>query len=320
MYHITLLSSVYLYGEASEQEYRKAVPQIRQGEYEGLPQRLEKDEWKPNFGPPEFRPTWGATMAGARKFLIAYNINLLSTKEQAHRIALNIREQGRGSDQPGKLQCVQAIGWYLGEANMAQVSVNISDFEVTPIHKVFEEVKKDAEELNLAICGSQIVGLVPLSALLISAEYYIEREGLFILENDQKIRLLIDRLGLQSLDPFKPKERIVDYMIEDEEPKGPFLSMSLENFFQAIGGRTPTPGGGSASAVCATLGSALATMVGFLSYGNRKFEHLDKEMRKLLPELYECTKKLMPIVDHDAVVYEDFMVIVNFFTFSNISV
>jgi len=176
---------VYLYGEAATEDHRKTVPQIRTGEYEGLPEKLKQAEWKPNYGPAEFVPFWGATLSGARKFLIAYNINMLSTKEQAHRIALNIREQGRGRDQPGRLKAVQAIGWYLEEANMAQVSVNITDHEVTSIWQVYEEVCKDAKELNLAVVGSQVVGLVPLSAIMQCADHYMQTDNLFFLEDDQ---------------------------------------------------------------------------------------------------------------------------------------
>ncbi|CAC5378758.1 FTCD [Mytilus coruscus] len=252
---------VYLYAEATEIESRKKLSSIRSGEYEGLPEKILQDEWKPDFGPAEFNPRWGATVTGARNFLVAYNINVLSTKEQAHRIALNIREQGRGEEQTygtgvnneyygtgwnpvkGRCKSVQAIGWYLEEANMAQVSTNISDYNVTPIHKVYEEVCKDAEELNLAICGSQIVGLVPLEALMQAADYYMEKENLFILEEDQKLR----------------------------------------------------------------LGSALGAMVGFLTYGNKKFYELDSRMRKIIPPLYKTMKDLIQFVDADAAAFSEYM-------------
>ncbi|XP_069636621.1 formimidoyltransferase-cyclodeaminase isoform X2 [Haliaeetus albicilla] len=180
---------VYLYGEAAREESRKALPAIRAGEYEALPEKLAKPEWAPDFGPPTFVPRWGATVTGARTFLIAYNINLLCTKELAHRIALNLREQGRGADQPGRLKKVQGIGWYLEEENIAQVSTNLLDFETTPLHTVYEEVCRDAEALKLPVVGSQLVGLVPKKAMLDTAEFYIKKEKLFILEEEQKIRL-----------------------------------------------------------------------------------------------------------------------------------
>jgi len=297
---------VYLYGHAANEEHRTTVPQIRCGEYEGLPDKLNQPEWKPDFGPAEFVPHWGATLAGARKFLIAYNVNMLCTKEQAHRIALNIREQGRSKDEPGRLTKVQAIGWYLEEANMAQVSVNITDHEVTPIHTVFEEVKKDAEELNLAVIGSQIVGLVPLCSLMEAADFYMEQNNLFILEEDQKMKLVVDRLGLSSIDTFNPKERIVEYMVGDDT-QGPLVSMDLSDFIFTVGERSPCPGGGSVAALVASLGAALGTMVGFLTYGNKKFAELDSKMRTLIPSLYKGMKELVPYIDHDASAFNEYM-------------
>ncbi|XP_076095230.1 formimidoyltransferase-cyclodeaminase-like isoform X5 [Mytilus galloprovincialis] len=306
---------VYLYAEATEIESRKKLSSIRSGEYEGLPEKIIQEEWKPDFGPAEFNPRWGATVTGARNFLVAYNINVLSTKEQAHRIALNIREQGRGEEQhygtgwnpvKGRCKSVQAIGWYLEEANMAQVSTNISDYNVTPIHKVYEEVCKDAAELNLAICGSQIVGLVPLEALMQAADYYMEKENLFILEEDQKLRLVINRMGLNSLGAFSPKERIIEYMISDDND-GPLVSMDVKDFILTIGSRSPTPGGGSVAALLASLGSALGAMVGFLTYGNKKFYELDSRMRKIIPPLYKTMKDLIQFVDADAAAFSEYM-------------
>uniref|UniRef100_A0A2K5IJG4 glutamate formimidoyltransferase n=1 Tax=Colobus angolensis palliatus TaxID=336983 RepID=A0A2K5IJG4_COLAP len=203
---------VYLYGEAARTDSRRTLPAIRAGEYEALPEKLQQAEWAPDFGPSSFVPSWGATATGARKFLIAFNINLLSTKEQAHRIALNLREQGRGKDQPGRLKKVQGIGWYLDEKNLAQVSTNLLDFEVTALHTVYEETCREAQELSLPVVGSQLVGLVPLKALLDAAAFYCEKENLFILEEEQRIRLVVSRLGLDSLCPFKPKERIIEAM------------------------------------------------------------------------------------------------------------
>ncbi|KAK2164306.1 hypothetical protein LSH36_66g07035 [Paralvinella palmiformis] len=309
---------VYLYGEAAAEDYRRTVPQIRSGEYEGLSEKLAKPEWKPDFGAPDFVASWGATIVGARKFLIAYNINMLSTKEQAHRVALNIREQGRGenedciwedrevSDEPGRLKNIQAIGWYLEEANLAQVSVNITDYELTPIHVVYEEVCNDATDLSLGVVGSQIVGLVPLNAILKTAEYFMEKESLFLLEEDQKIRLVVDRLGLHSLGGFNPKERIIEYMVESDKD-GPLLTMDLKEFILTVGARSPTPGGGSVAALTATLGAALGAMTGFLTYGNKKFYSLDKEMRQLLSPLYKTTRELMPFIDADAAAFSDLM-------------
>lgn len=295
---------VYLYGEAATEEKRRALPSVRAGEYEGLLEKLQDPDWKPDFGPSDFVPQWGATAVGARKFLVAYNINLLGTKEQAHHIALNVREQGK--DKLGRLPKVQGIGWYLEEANMAQVSLNLTDYEVTGMHTAYEACVNKADELNLAVVGSQIVGLVPLKALLNVADYYMKKEKLFILEEDQKLRLVINRLGLNALGAFSPKERIIEYMISSEH-EGPLATMDLKDFVLTVGSRSPSPGGGSVAALCASLGAALGSMVGFMTYGNRKFYELDGRMRELIPPLYKAMKDLIPFVDADAAAFSEYM-------------
>ena len=195
----------YLYEEAAEKDYRRKLPDLREGEYEGLGERLKDPRWKPDFGPDHFVPEWGITATGARNFLIAYNVNLLATPNQAHRIALNLREAGRGPDEPGRLKEVKGMGWFVDEYNLAQVTVNLNDYKVTPIHTLYEEVKKEAEALNLPVVGSEIVGVVPLESLLMAADYYIARENLFVYEQGQKIRLAVERLGLNSVTPFLPE-------------------------------------------------------------------------------------------------------------------
>uniref|UniRef100_A0A8D2JNZ6 Formimidoyltransferase-cyclodeaminase n=1 Tax=Sciurus vulgaris TaxID=55149 RepID=A0A8D2JNZ6_SCIVU len=265
---------VYLYGEAARTASRRTLPAIRAGEYEALPEKLKQTEWEPDFGPSCFVPSWGATVTGARKFLIAFNVNLLSTKEQAHRIALNLREQGRGKDQPGRLRKVQGIGWYLEEKNLAQVSMNLLDFEVTGLHTVFEETCREAQELSLPVVGSQLVGLVPLKALLDAATFYCDKENLFVLEEEHRIRLVVNRLGLGSLAPFNPSERVIEYLVPDRLEKS-LLDMSLRAFLREVGARSAAPGGGSVAAASAAMGAALASMVGQMTYGRRQFEHLD---------------------------------------------
>uniref|UniRef100_A0A803TIF3 Formimidoyltransferase-cyclodeaminase n=1 Tax=Anolis carolinensis TaxID=28377 RepID=A0A803TIF3_ANOCA len=298
---------VYLYGKAARKESRRSLPAIRAGEYEALAEKLQKVEWTPDFGPTSFVPRWGATVTGARTFLIAYNINLLCTKELAHRIALNIREQGRAKDQPGRLKQVQGMGWYLDEENIAQVSTNLLDFETTPLHVVYEEVCKDAKDLNLPVVGSQLVGLIPKKAMLDAAEFYIKKDNLFILEEDHKIRLVINRLGLDSLSPFNPKERIIEYMVEDNRESGSLMSLPLYTFVEKVGARSATPGGGSVSAAMASLGAALGLMVGLMTYGKRQFEELDPVMRKLIPPFHQAMKELVVMVDTDASAFSGYM-------------
>jgi glutamate formiminotransferase/formiminotetrahydrofolate cyclodeaminase len=297
---------VYLYEEASNNPKRKSLRQIRAGEYEGLKDKIYKPEWKPDFGPQEFVPKSGATVTGSRFFLIAYNVNILGTKEQAHRIALNIREQGRGPDKPGRLKAIKAIGWYVDEYNMAQVSINLDNYKITPPHVVFEECVKDAKEINVAVCGSELVGLIPLEAMLLAAEYYIKKENLFILDEKQKIRLVIERLGLSSVSQFIPERRIIEYMIEEKSDE-PLASMNVREFVELVGARTSAPGGGSVSALMASVGAALGAMMGWMSYGNKKFEHLDSKMRKNIPPLNDAMMKLIPMIDADTNAFNDYM-------------
>ncbi len=234
---------VYLYGHAARSDHRRTLRQIRAGEYEALPERITTPEWKPDYGPATHVPEWGATCTGARDFLIAYNVNVLGTKEQAHRIALDIREQGRGPDQPGWLKAVRAIGWWVDEYDLAQVSINLEDYRTTPPHVAFETCAELARGLNLAVAGSELVGLIPLEAMLMAAEHYIEKEGLFILDERQKIRLVVERLGLSSVQPFVPEKRIIEYMIPKDEGE-PLASMSTRAFVELVGARTVGAGRG----------------------------------------------------------------------------
>jgi glutamate formiminotransferase/formiminotetrahydrofolate cyclodeaminase len=297
---------VYLYEEASSNPDRKMLRQIRAGEYEGLKDKIMRPEWKPDFGPQRFVERSGATVTGARFFLIAYNVNILGTKEQAHRIALNIREQGRNENEPGRLKAVKGIGWYVQEYDMAQVSMNLDNYKITPPHIAFEECAKDARELNLGVCGSELVGLIPLEAMLMAADYYIKKENLFILDEMQKIRLVIDRLGLSSISPFIPERRIIEYMISGETEE-PLASLTVRAFTELVGARTSAPGGGSVSALIASLGAALGAMVGWMTYGNKKFAHLDSRMRALISPLHFKMKELIPLIDADTNAFNDYM-------------
>ncbi len=297
---------VYLYEASASKEYRRSLKQIRSGEYEGIKDKIYKPEWKPDFGPQEFIPRSGATVTGSRFFLIAYNVNILGTKEQAHRIALNIREQGRSANEPGRLKAIKAIGWYVDEYNMAQVSINLDNYKITPPHVVFEECVKDARELKLAVAGSELVGLIPLEAMLMAADYYIKQEELFILDEKQKIRLVVDRLGLSSVSQFIPEKRIIEYMIKEENNE-PLASMTVRSFIELVGARTSAPGGGSVSALVAALGAGLGAMMGWMSYGSKKFSHLDSDMRRLIPPLKENMEKLIPMIDEDTCAFNDYM-------------
>jgi len=288
----------FLYENSAKQEYRKKLSQIREGEYEKLEQKLKHEKWKPDFGPTKFVPEWGASVTGARSFLIAYNVNILGTSNQAHRIALNLREAGRGEHEKGKLKQVKGMGWYVDEYNLAQVTVNLTNYKITPIHVMFENVKKEAEKLRVAVAGSEIVGLIPLDAILDAADYYIKKEDLFILDEDQKIKLVIQRLGLSSISVFNPSEKIIEYMLDSKKHE-PLADMSLREFIKEVGSRSSAPGGGSVSAAIAAIGTGLGSMGAKLTYGVRKFEKLDEKMRKIIPKLHQASLDLIPLIDAD---------------------
>ncbi len=302
----TLGVPFFLYGAASVDEYRRKLTQVREGEYEGLAGRLKEPRWKPDFGPAEFVPKWGATATGARSFLIAYNVNILGTANQAHRIALNLRESGRGPDAPGRLKAVKGMGWFVYEYNLAQVTVNLTDYELTPMHLLFEEVKREAAALNVGVAGSEVVGLLPLASILMAADHYMEKENLFVLDQDQKVRLAVQRLGLNSVAPFDPKEKIIEYRVAEERDE-PLAGMSLRAFIEEVASRSSAPGGGSVSAALVAMGVGLGAMVGKLTYGVRKFASADAQMRKNIPPLHDAVARLIPMIDADTTAFNDFM-------------
>jgi glutamate formiminotransferase / formiminotetrahydrofolate cyclodeaminase len=297
---------VYLYGHAARADHRRTLQQIRAGEYEALAERLTRPEWRPDYGPVAFVPEWGATCVGARDFLIAYNVNVLGTKEQAHRIALDIREAGRGPGEPGRLKAVRAIGWWVEEYGLAQVSINLEDYHTTPPHVAFEACVEQAKKLGVAVAGSELVGLIPREALLLAAEHYVAQEGLFLVDERQKIRLAVERLGLGSIAPFLPERRVIEYMIPKAEAE-PLAALSVRAFVELLGSRTPAPGGGSASALLAAMGAALGAMVGWMTYGKRKFEAQEPVMRRLIPPLDEAMRALLPMIDRDTRAFDAYL-------------
>jgi glutamate formiminotransferase / formiminotetrahydrofolate cyclodeaminase len=297
---------VYLYEASATKDYRRKLPQIREGQYEAIKDRIVMPEWKPDFGPAAFIPEWGATVTGARFFLIAYNVNLLSTPNQAHRIALNLREAGRGPEEPGRLKEVKGMGWYVEDYNLAQVTVNLNNYRVTPPHLLFEEVKKEAAKLRVGVTGSEIVGVVPLEAILMAAEFYIEKENLFVLDEDQKVRLAVERLGLNSVAPFNPEEKIIEYIIA-EKPNEPLAGLTTRQFVQEVASRSSAPGGGSVSAAIAAMGAGLGSMVAKLTLGVRKFEDVDAKMRELIPPLHQAVHALIPMIDEDTNAFNDYV-------------
>jgi len=210
---------MYLYEEAAKIPERKNLSNIRKGEYEGLAEKLKDPAWKPDFGTATFNPQSGATVTGARFFLIAYNVNLsTNNKDYAHEIALRIRESGRSIKNstgvsikiPGTLQSVKAMGVLLERHDIAQVSINLTNYHVTPPHIAYEEVRKEAQKLGINVTGSEIVGLIPKEAMLLVGKFYSDHTNA---SEDQLIEKAVEALRLSQLEPFDPKKKIIEYLI-----------------------------------------------------------------------------------------------------------
>lgn len=211
---------IYLYEEAARTPERNNLANIRKGEYEGLLEKLKDPAWKPDYGEPVFNAKSGATVTGARMFLVAYNVNLTTNnKELAHEIALRIRESGRNIKDhagksvkiPGSLKAVKAMGVLLERFDIAQVSINLTDFNITPPHVAFEEVRKEAQKLGINVTGSEVVGLIPKEALIMAGKFYVG--DIHNVKEEQYIARAIEALGLSQLEPFNPKKKIIEYMI-----------------------------------------------------------------------------------------------------------
>ncbi|HID32917.1 MAG TPA: glutamate formimidoyltransferase, partial [bacterium (Candidatus Stahlbacteria)] len=276
---------VYLYEYAATRPERKNLATVRKGEYEGLVEKLKDPDWKPDFGPCEFNPKSGATVIGCREFLIAYNVNL-NTKDRrlAHEIALNIRERGRAKrDEAGKIirdeegksikipgifKEVKAVGWYIEEYGMAQVSINLTNYKVSPPHLVFDECCQQADKLGLRVIGSELVGLIPKEAILMAGRYYLEKQGKSPgVPEEDLIDCAVRSLGLDQLYPFQPEKKIIEYTVAE---RSSFEKIMVRGFVNEVSIDSPTPGGGSVSALLGSLASALGSMVANLTYKENK--------------------------------------------------
>jgi len=265
---------VYLYEYAQADKKRNNLSVIRAGEYEGFFRKIKLPEWKPDFGPDEFDAKRGATVIGARDFLIAYNVNLNTTStRRANAIAFDVREAGRMVDdgkggkvnQPGSLKSVKAIGWYIEEYGIAQISMNLTNIEVTPVHIAFDEVCKKAAERGMRVTGSELIGLIPLKAMLDAGRYFLQKQKRSAgVSEKELIRIAILSMGLDDLAPFNPEERIIEYLLKDKAASK-LVSMTLADFADETASESPAPGGGSISAYVGSLGASLATMVANLS-------------------------------------------------------
>jgi len=294
---------VYLYEASQPDPARKNLSVIRSGEYEGLPQKLADPAWKPDFGPAEFNPRSGATVIGARNFLVAFNVNLNTTStRRANAVAFDVRESGRGEPPqhiPGTLKAVKAIGWYIEEYGIAQVSMNLTDLRVTPLHVAFEETCRAAEARGLRVTGSELVGLIPLASMLEAGRHYLkkQRRSLGVSEREL-IRIAVRSLGLADLTPFDPAQRIIEYRLETPGDRA-LAHLTLEGFADLTASESVAPGGGSVSAAVGALGVSLGAMVANLSSHKRGWDDRWEEFSRWAERAQALKDRLLRLVDED---------------------
>ncbi len=306
----------YLYEYAATADYRRNLADIRSGEYEGLQTKMQQEQWRPDYGPHAFNAQAGATVIGARDFLIAYNVNLNTTStRRANAVAFDIREKGRqkkdengkvvkGADgepewQPGILKNVKAIGWFIEEYGIAQISINLTNMNVTPLHQVFDTVCERATARGLRVTGSELVGLVPLQAMLEAGKFFLRRQQRSIgVGEAELVRIAIRSLGLDELGPFDPQKKIIEYRLRDVNVKR-LVDMSVTRFAQETASESPAPGGGSVSALCGALGASLGTMVANLSSHKKGWDHRWEEFSDAAEKGQELIKEMLYLVDED---------------------
>jgi len=314
---------VYFYEEAALKPERRNLAHIRAGEYEGLPEKLKDPAWIPDCGGAVFNARSGATVIGAREFLIAYNINL-NTRDRklAGEIALNIRESGRtqrdpegnivrdasgnAAKVPGRFPHVKAVGWYIEDYGIAQISINFTNYRITPIQRVFDEVGREAEKLGLRVTGSELVGLIPKEALLAAGRHYLEKQGKSPgVPEEELIRIAALSLGLSDVAPFDPNKKIIEYQFLD--PGRLLAKKSLREFANELSMDSPAPGGGSASALCGALSAALSAMVANLTVGKKGYEKTFEEMKKTSVRAQQLKDDMLALVDEDAEAFNKVM-------------
>ena len=312
---------IYLYEHSAREDKRRNLANIRSGEYEGLSKKINSKEWKPDFGN-AFNKKSGATAIGVRDFLIAYNINL-NTKctRLANAIAFDVREKGRikrkghpvigeivydkdGNPDtiPGSLKHVKAIGWYIEEFGIAQISMNLTNITKTPIHTVFEEVVKKANARGASVTGSELVGLIPLKSMIDAGKYFLKKQNRSIgIPEVDIIKIAIESLGLNQLKDFNPTKNIIEYYLDKITNKnGNLIDLSSRSFSDEVSRETPAPGGGSVSSYVGALGTSLAGMVANLSCNTRGWENKVEIFSAKAYEINQLREKLLSLVDEDA--------------------
>jgi glutamate formiminotransferase len=310
---------VYLYEAAQPDPARKDLSVIRAGEYEALPRKLLDPAWKPDFGPAAFLPKSGATVIGARDFLVAFNVNLNTTSSRrANAVAFDIRETGRPKREgdpltgkivtdaqgnrvmlPGSLKAVKAIGWYIPEYGIAQVSMNLTDLKRTSLHVAFDEACRRAEARGLRVTGSELVGLIPRAALLDAGRHYLRKQHRSLgVSEEELVKIAVRSLGLDEMAPFNPEERVIEYRLERAEAR-PLARLTLEQFVDEIASESVAPGGGSVAAAVGALGAALGTMVANLSAHKRGWDARWEEFSQWAERGQRLKEELLHLVDDD---------------------
>ena len=310
---------VYLYENAASEQKRRNLANNRSGEYEGLPKKLKDPAWRPDFGPAEFSENVaksGAIAVGARNFLVAYNVNLNTTStRRANAIAFDVREAGRkvkqadGSEKhvPGKLKAVKGIGWYIEEYGIAQLSFNLTDVTVTPVHVAFDEACKSAAERGIRVTGSELVGPIPKQALLDAADFYLARQQRSLgISEREKIKIAVKSLGLDDLGPFDPQKKVIEHMLEDAGNER-LVRMDLKRFSEETANESPAPGGGSVAAYMGALGAALGTMVANLSAHKRGWDDRWKHFSDWAVRGERLRNELLFLVDEDTRAFDRIM-------------
>lgn len=321
---------VYCYEFAAREDKRQNLANCRSGEYEGLKEKFTKPEWAPDFGPAEWTDISvksGATAIGARNFLVAYNVNLNTTStRRANSIAFDVREAGRVKREgdpitgkivkdengnpvkvPGILKKTKAIGWYIEEYGVAQISMNLTDITVTSVHKAFDEVCKSAQSRGIRVTGSELVGLVPKQALIDAGKHYLKLQNRSTgIHDEEIIKIAVKSLGLDELKPFDPKKRIIEYLLEDDSNQ-PLINMTLKEFANETASESPAPGGGSISAYLGAIGVSLGTMVANLSSHKRGWDNRCPEFSDWAEKGQFYKDSLLNMVDEDTNAFNKIM-------------
>lgn len=307
---------VYLYEYAASAPHRKNLASVRAGEYEGIAQKITLPDWKPDFGPAQFNEQTGNIAIGARDFLVAYNVNLNTTStRRANSVAFDVREQGRKTKnekgeevhQPGACKVVKGIGWFIPEYGVAQVSMNLTNINITPVHIAFDECVKSAYNRGMRVTGSELIGLMPLKAILDAGKYFLEKQQRSTgVSEDELIKIAVKSMGLDELVPFEPRKRIIEYMLDDAG-FSPLISMNLRRFADETASESPAPGGGSIAAYMGALGISLGTMVANLSSHKKGWDDRWKEFSNYAELGQKIKDDLLKLVDEDTRAFNKIM-------------